>query len=131
MPTPRAADGACRTGHFAGAAGFVSRRRRDSASAVCSESSAAERRSERATPKGDGAGSTAGSQPAAEVSDQLGLGSESGPVSEPMERSESDRIIALPVVSIGAGGVAKWSRFGKRAGLTAKSVSWPDEVSRP
>ena len=43
-----------------------------------SESSMAERRSERATPKGDGAGSTAGSQPDDEVSDQCGLVSESG-----------------------------------------------------
>ena len=42
-----------------------------------SESSMAERRSERATPKGDGAGSTAGSQPDAEVSDQCGWVSES------------------------------------------------------
>ena len=46
--------------------------------AKTSESSAAERRSERATPKGDGVGSTAGSQPDDEVSDQCGLVSESG-----------------------------------------------------
>ena len=41
-----------------------------------SESSAAERRSERATPKGNRVGSTAGSQPDAEVSSQSGLVSE-------------------------------------------------------
>jgi hypothetical protein len=53
-----------------------------------SESSAAERRSERATPKGVRVGSTAGSQRDDEVSDQSGLVSESDQFHE-MQCSES------------------------------------------